>query len=492
MSQLPLPILEVFPVRGRSKRGLLLAGVAVAIVAIWFVAKWASTPTYVTLYRDLALSDAGTIDERLRKAGIDHKLSAGGTEVLVPVSDLARARVSLAKDGLPRDGRPGLELFDKPAWGMTDFTQRVTYQRALEGELARTIAAIQGIEKAQVHLVLPTPSPLRRLERPASASVVLTLSNGNSLAPETVRGITYIVSNSVEHLANDNVAVMDDAGHILSIPSGEGSAAGMASWQMEVERSVEQQTADKIVQLLETVVGTGGVRAQVSVDMNFDQVDATTETYDPESQVLQSEQRSETESGGEGSGAQVVINNAYQSSRRMERNISSVGKVARLTAAILVDEKAMVGKGPGGGALETNQLQQMVVDAIGLDSSRGDRISVVAVPFGALTVPGNAPDSAPEKQKPDILGIVERVARPLIGLVAVISLMIFGFRLLKPAGVGRTLSAAASGASGRDAGAPALPGGGGDVVMLPNQRSGEMAGQSDARARVLRSWLSES
>src|SRR5262249_44142393 len=173
---------------------------AAAIVTVWVVAHQMTAPTYMTLFRDLDLKEAGQIGDQLRKSNIDYRLTAGGSEVQVPIAQIATARVALAREGLPASGRPGLELFDKASWAMTDFTQRVTYQRALEGELARTIGGLAGIQQAQVHLVLPASSNLRRLERPASASVVVTLKNGASLSSEAVQGIVYIVANSVEQL----------------------------------------------------------------------------------------------------------------------------------------------------------------------------------------------------------------------------------------------------------------------------------------------------
>ena len=158
----------------------------------WRCCGWAaagpSAPAYVTLYSDLELSGAGNIADDLTKNGISYRLEDGGTTVLVPTSDVARARVVLAKDGLPLNGKPGMELFDKPSWGMTDFTQRITYRRALEGELSRTIGTLRGVEKAQVHLALPESSPLRKLERPAEAAVVVTLTaRGRRSAPRWCR-----------------------------------------------------------------------------------------------------------------------------------------------------------------------------------------------------------------------------------------------------------------------------------------------------------------
>jgi len=275
--------------------GLFAAG-AVLVGLIWFVARWASATPYVTLYHDLELKDVATITDRLQKADIEHRLGPSGTEVLVPPEELARARVALAKDGLPSSGRPGLELFDRTSWGMTDFTQRVTYQRALEGELARTIAGLRGVQSAQVHLVLSEHGGFRSSDRPGSASVVVTLPAGTALPDETVRGITYVVSNSVEGLASDDVAVMDDGGHVLSTPADAGTAGGLTSRQLDLQRTVERQLSEKIESMLATVVGQGRARAQVSALLGFDQVDRTEETYDPETQVLQLEQRSERRS----------------------------------------------------------------------------------------------------------------------------------------------------------------------------------------------------
>jgi flagellar M-ring protein FliF len=423
----------------------MIAVAAVLALGVWGVSRWASTPNYVSLVRDLDLSQAGVVDQRLTKAGIPHRLGAGGSEVQVPVEELARARVALAKDGLPSNGRPGLELFDKPSWGMTEFTQRITYQRALEGELARTIQGIHGVERAQVHLALPTASPLRKLDRAASASVVLTLGAGVNLSRETIQGITFIVSNSVERLSSDNIAVMDDTGRVLSVPAGSGSMAGMTSWQLDIQRSIEQNLGAKVVDLLEPVVGLGRARAQISATLDFEQIDRTVETFDPDTQVLSSEQRSETEPGAAGeTGSQVVINNNYQTSRRVEKSVGSVGRVTRLAAAILIDEKAVSGGEGTSGPIDLTRVRAMVWNAIGADSTRGDRLSVLAVPFEAVTPPveETAENPVAGKPKPDIMYIVERVGRIVVGAIAVVALLILALRALKtPVGGATPMSA---------------------------------------------------
>lgn len=474
-----------------SRRFLLLGGAAAAVIAVWAVSQWAGAPTYVTLYRDLELQSASAVTEQLSKSGIEHKLGAGGTEVLVPAAEIARARVALAKDGLPTNGRPGLELFDKATWGMTDFTQRVTYQRALEGELARTIGGLRGIERAQVHLVMSTPSPLRSLERGATASVVLTLKPGTTLSNDAVQGITYIVSNSVEQLSSDNVAVMDDAGRVLSVPAGAGSIAGLTTRQLEIQRSVEQYYVGKVEELLATVVGIGRARAQVAAQLSFDQVDRTIDTFDPDGQVLKTEQKSEGGAGDPTSAAETVISNEYQNSRRLEKIVGSVGNVTKLTVAVLVDDQALRGGtravAASSSVLGVDRIEAMVRNAIGVDSTRGDRVTVMSVPFEPAALPAAAGGDSKKAAGPDVTVLVERVSRPLIGLVAIAALVVLAMQALK--GSGRAPAPSAP-TTAPPVETPVAPGGNGHVA-IHNRLNGE-AGKGDTTAQVVRAWLAES
>ncbi len=469
---------SILPAGRLNLRWLVAGAVLVALIAA--IGWWASQPTYVTLYRDLDLRESGQIADQLAKGRIAYRLENGGTEVLVPAANVAAARVALAKEGLPSSGRPGLELFDKPSWGMTDFAQRVTFQRALEGELARTIGAIQGVERAQVHLVLGSSSGLRRLDRPAGASVVLTLKNGVTLSPESVQGIVYIVSNSVEQLSADNVAVMDDAGRVLSVPSATAGATGSASRHLDVQHGMEQALSDKIVLLLETIVGTGRVRAEVSAVMSFDQVDRTVESYNPDGAVLQNEQRSEADaSPSAGTGAQTVVNNLYQNSRSVERKVGGGAELQKLTVAVLVDQDAMgKARNAAGAPIQTAELERMVRDAVGADSTRGDRVTLLAVPFEAASLPEAGAGGDSKKAGPDVIVLAERVSRPIAGLVAVIALLLVGLRVLKPASGAPSAGVPAPGgeaAGGAPAGAPAQLAANGD--------------SQEAAAQVLRAWL---
>lgn len=483
-----------------TKRFLILGAAAVALVGIWMIGRWATAPTYVPLFRDLELGEVGAIGDHLGKADIDYRLGAGGTEVLVPAPDLARARVALARDGLAQPGRPGLELFDKPSWGMTDFTQRVTYQRALEGELARTIAALRGVRQAQVHLVIPRTTSFRATQQPSGASVVLTLAPGGSLSPETVRGITYVVANSVDQLSSDNVAVLDTEGRVLSLPATNESTSGLTSRQLEIQRGVEQHLATKVEQLLATVVGTGRSRTQVAAQLNFEQVDRTIETYDPDGQVVQAEARSE--SGDELAGPQTVINNSYQNSRRMERIVGAVGGVERLTVAVLIDERSLQAGdlAQGGAANRLSSIEAMVRDAIGIDATRGDRLTVTAIPFEPVSVSVPVEPLGPGGESGDAfdpIRLIERLARPALALAAIVALLVLAWRVLRtaptlPKVVEGTRESESLERSGTvpDGGLPAA--GHQSPGLLRSQLQAVSADRPELAAQVVRTWLAES
>lgn len=494
-SELPL----VSAVRGMdSSRRFLAAGLLVAlIVGIGFVGRWASTPTYVTLFHDMDLKESGAVGEALAKANIPYKLGASGTDVQVPAVEVARARVALAKDGLPANGRPGLELFDKPSWGMTDFTQRVTYQRALEGELARTIGQLSGVERAEVHLLLPNVSTIRRQDRQAGASVVLSLKGGTPLSSETVQGITYIVSNSVEGLSADNVAVMDNAGRVLSMPSSGAGGAGLTGRQLEVAHGIESHVVTKIEELVGTVVGVGRVRTEVTAMVSFDQVDATTETYNPDGQVLQTEQRSEGGPADAGT-PQTIVSNQYQNSRRLEKSTSLAGRLTKLTVAVLVDEKAMRA---GEKEKQLADIEAMVRNAVGVDSTRGDRLTVLAVPFEPVQVEAGDKNAKP---KVDPIAVAERVSHPLIGVVAIVVMLLIALQvkgLLTPP---RAVAAArgapgAAGGTGAATGPLALAAEAeyprlhedSEVTKLKNRLKQESSERPEVTAQVLKAWLAE-
>jgi flagellar M-ring protein FliF len=304
-----------------------------------------------------------------------------------------------------------------------------------------------------------------------------------------VQGIAYIVSGSVEQLAPEGVAIMDDRGRILSIPGASGTGAGLTSRQLDMQHAVEQHLATKIDALLEPVVGRGMVRAQVSAQLSFDQVDRTIESFDPEGQVLQNEQRSEDGVVEETGGGTVLFNNTYQNSRKLEKIIGAVGTLSRLSVAVLIDGAAL--DRVSGALRQPGRIETMVRDAIGADSTRGDRVSVVAVPFEPVAPPdttgASATTAAPGS---DLLGTVERFIRPVVGLVGLLVLVLASLRVL--GAVSRPVEGGSPSAlSGTAIGAPPelTP-----PVPSPALRARPEVtmGTGDPGVRVIKGWLAES
>jgi flagellar M-ring protein FliF len=266
---------------GGARRAMTLAVGVLAIGLIYGVSKWATAPEWVPVLRGLSIETVGTVTDKLDQASIKYKLERGGTDVSVAASDLARARVTIARDGLPTSGRPGLELFDQPSWSMTDFTQRINYRRALEGELERTIGKMRGVEAAQVHLAMHETSSFRSSQSPIEASVVLKVAQ-QTPSREVVEGIRHLVASSVDGLESERVTIVDDSGRLLSSPNDPTSAAGLSSRQIGVQREVEGYLETRAEDLIGQIVGRGNARVQVAASVNFDRVERSTQTMDPE------------------------------------------------------------------------------------------------------------------------------------------------------------------------------------------------------------------
>jgi flagellar M-ring protein FliF len=207
------PAFEQLLARIGGPRRLAFLGVGViALVAILGVSRWATKPEMIAAFSGVPLENVGKMTDALEAAGVTYQLERGGTDIMVAATDLARARVVLASAGLPSQGRPGMELFDQPSWGMTDFAQKINYRRALEGELERTISTMKGIERAQVHLAIKETQAFRRSsDTPAEASVVVKLRNGQRPEADVVRGISQLVASSIDNLDAQRVAAVAHA-----------------------------------------------------------------------------------------------------------------------------------------------------------------------------------------------------------------------------------------------------------------------------------------
>ncbi|MBI2841061.1 MAG: flagellar M-ring protein FliF, partial [Acidobacteria bacterium] len=257
---------------------------------------------YVVLYANISPEDANAVVDRLKEQKVLYQLDDGGRTVRVPSDRVDEMRILMAGSGMSVGGGVGFEIFDKTSFGVTDFVQQVNYKRALEGELARTIAGLTEVSQARVHLVLPKETLFATEEGEGKASVVVKLKMGRALTQSAVTGIVNLIASSVDGLRPESVSVLDAYGRLLSKPSAGDVNEMLTEAQSRLKADVERQTSAKIVSILEPIVGEGRVRANVTAELDLDKVEETEEKFDPQSTVVRSQQKSSETSGTGGPG----------------------------------------------------------------------------------------------------------------------------------------------------------------------------------------------
>ncbi len=422
------PALDQLLDRIGGVRRLAILGVGVvALLAIFGLSRWATKPEMVPAFSGVPLESVGKMTDALDAAGVTYALERGGTDIMVATTDLARARVVLASAGLPTQGRPGMELFDQPSWGMTDFAQKINYRRALEGELERTISTMKGIERAQVHLAIKETQAFRRAgDTPAEASVVVKLRNGQRPDADVVRGISQLVASSIDNLEAQRVAVLDDGGRLLSRMLDANDPASLSSAQLEQQRAVEEHLAEKASAMVNQIVGLGNATVSVAADLSFDQVERVSQVVDPEKQALSTEQKAEITPGTDGGAGSTNVASSYDNSRTVETIKAATGAVKRLTVSVLVKDR-MDAKGVSTTRpqAELDQIAALVRNAVGFDSTRGDLVKVVSTAFEGVTV------VPPESTSESVLRTVQQFQRPALGLAGLAIAMVIALMLLK-------------------------------------------------------------
>ncbi|GAB2795042.1 flagellar basal-body MS-ring/collar protein FliF [Dyella kyungheensis] len=453
-----------------TRQLLLLVGVAAAVALGVAVVLWSRGPNYGLLYAGLEQKDAAAVTQALQASNTPYTLGADGNSIMVPASDLAAIRLKLAAQGLPQGSAAtsAAPAADSP-FGMSDLAERTRYQQMLETDLGSTIAGLQSVRAARVHLALPKPSAFIRDNKEASASVLVTLYPGRQLDASQVAAIVHLVASSVPSLDPKQVSVVDQAGQLLTTTDA-GSASAIGDTRLRLATRIENTYAQRIEELLTPLVGPGKVRAQVYADLDFSETEKATETFDHEHPALRSEQTNSEQHTGEANDASIPgalsnqppntvaqptaakpaakgagktaataqssgpSENTSSATRNYEldRTISHVsdpaGRLARLTVAVVVDNKSVTGDKGGTKSVpftpqELEHLTTLARNAVGYNEARGDSVSVINQPFHQDPGTDVAAPAQPFWERPGMLDLIKQAAGILVALLVAFGLL---------------------------------------------------------------------
>ncbi len=420
---------------------------------------------YGVLFANLTQEDAAAIVAKLKGKKVPYRLEAGGTSIWVPKNDVYELRLLLASEGIPKGGGVGFEIFDRQHLGVTDFVQRLNYQRALQGELARTLAGIPEIAEARVHIVTPRESLFLEDQQKATASVAVKLRPGRSLSPLQIDGIVHLVASAVPGLAAGQVTVVDLDGRILSKPADALAPGGLSSGQMNFQRQVEETLERKLQSLFDQLTGPRKSVIRVTAELDFQKIDVREEVFTPNKELVRSEQKTlerSTRTGegygnpearfdlnrgtitapppgkgpppltapapprpgpGSGSERQTEVRN-YELNRMLRQIVENPGKIKRLSLAVVVDghykdkTRTFSPRSPE----ELRQFANLAKKAVGFDADRGDQLEISCAPLAAQ-VPEGVTAVAPGGGWQESLGTSLK-----LGLVVL--LLLFGLMIL--------------------------------------------------------------
>lgn len=480
-SPFPLSMAAFMRLTGQQKLvGMIVASLFIAFLIGSFL--WVREPAYAVLFSIQDEKDGGQIVAALQQQNIPYRFSDGGHTILVPQNTVHDTRLRLAAQGLPKGGLVGFELLENQKMGVSQFAEQINYQRGLEGELARSVQSLAAVKGARVHLAIPKQTAFLRDEQKTSASVLVSLHPGRMLEPVQVAGIINLVASSVPQLNASNVAVIDQEGRLLSPSQDSLRNAGLDPSQIKYVRDLEANYAKRIEDILSPIVGANNVRAQITADIDFSQIDQVAETYKPNpipETAIRSQQVNENNSGSPSAAgipgalsnqppapaiapltqpaiAGTNSNNAGNSAQNYSKNTAtnyevdktirhtkgSPGSVRRLSVAVVVNYKKVVAKDPRQSkslpltTAEIAQLTELSRDAVGFNKERGDTLNVANAPFTPIE-PIAIPDT-PLWANTDLQSTLKDVAKYLLfaGLA-----FFFWIRLVKP--VMNTLAEAA-------------------------------------------------
>ena len=439
--------------------GLLIAAAA-TIALIFGMWTWGKTPDYRVLYGNLSDRDGGAIMESLQQMNVPYKFSEGGGALLVPADRVHEVRLRMASQGLPKGSVAGFELMENQKFGTSQFLEQMNYQRALEGELARSMQTLASVQSARVHLAIPKPSVFVKEQQQPGASVVLTLHPGRTLDNSQINGIVHLISSSVPNMPAKNVTVVDQSGALLSTVK-EGNAGQMDATQINYVRQIEQSYISRIEAIIAPLVGASNVRAQVTADIDFAQTEQTAESYkpnqDPKESTIRSQQTTaSTNSGGQqnASGVPGALSNQppvpatapivtpsssvaaataegvggasssskesttnYEVDRTIRHTKLPIGNIKRLSVAVVLNHRTITEKNGKKSSKpltesETAQITALVKDAMGFNVSRGDSLNVLNSAFNIEKEAATPED--PLWKQPEMIALAKDILKYLL------------------------------------------------------------------------------
>ena len=468
----------------RSQRMRLGAGIALLVVAAVAAMVMGRQPDYKVLFSNLSDKDGGAIVAQLSQMYVPYKHADGGGAILIPAERVHDVRLRLATQGLPRGSVTGFELMETNRFGMTQFQERLNFQRGLEGELTRSIQALSSVQGARVHLALPNQNGFFREQQKPSASVLVSLHPGRILDRAQLAGIVHLVASSVPELAPSAVSVLDDTGKLLSQSPDAAGEEGINAQQLLYVQQIEQQYARRIMEILEPVVGRNNVKAQVSAELDFSRTESTSEQFrpnqTPDSGAIRSQQVLESsgtanktatgvpgavanqppapsaapvnganpaptaggQQGAEESTSKRESTTNYEVDKTVKVTRGNNWAIKRLSAAVVVNYQALAEEKGGASPkpLTPEQIEQMtglVRETIGFNKERGDSVNLMNTPFLTSEIPAAA---VPLWKQPETIELAKTFAWPL-GAVLFAALVLLG--LVRPALKGTAKPAAA-------------------------------------------------
>jgi len=465
LTRLAEPVARVWRDAGATQKLAILTFIIFAVGVVATAGYFASRPSYGVLYSNLQEDDASQIVAKLKDQKVTYRIAGGGGLIEVPENQVDELRLSLAGAGLPKGGNVGFEIFDRSQLGLSEFGEKLNYQRALQGELARTICQLDPVQYARVHIVMPRERLYADKQEQASASVVARLRPSSHLTTDQVRSITNLVSSAVEGLSPQAVTVVDTQGTLLSADpalGGEGGGTTVAAARLGLRREYEREVERTVQTMLDRVLGPGKAIVRANAVINFDKRETEQEQFEPlggRTGVLES-QRETTESYNNGgvpipSGVPGTASNVglappttragandnynrretlaqYRVSRKIERSTVEPGQIERLSVAVFVDGDL--------GSTQKQALESTVATAAGIDTKRGDQVVVEVMPFDNSVAVKQEKEGKTLERRELMISIGKNAGAIL--LLVIFLLMTRSFFRAKPAGDEEPITAA--------------------------------------------------